>query len=52
MFAGKARACPSKIPFSFFILAVAPGLLALPTNIPLGWKNMPLTNTVAYYKNS
>jgi hypothetical protein len=26
-------------------------LLASPTNIRLGWKGMPGTNTLAYYKN-
>jgi len=26
-------------------------LLALPTNIRLGWKGLPGTNTVAYYKH-
>ncbi len=25
---------------------------ALPTNIKLGWKGLPWTNTVAYYENS
>jgi hypothetical protein len=27
-------------------------LLALPTNIKLGWKCLPVTNTLAYYENS
>jgi hypothetical protein len=27
-------------------------LLALPTNIRLGWKGLPWTNTLAYYSNS
>ncbi len=27
-------------------------LLALPTNIRLGWKGLPGTNTLAYYENS
>jgi hypothetical protein len=26
-------------------------LLALPTNIRLGWKGLPGTNTLAYYEN-
>jgi hypothetical protein len=26
--------------------------LALPTNIRLGWKGLPGTNTLAYYENS
>jgi hypothetical protein len=26
-------------------------LLALPTNIRLGWKGLPGTNTLAYFKN-
>ncbi len=26
-------------------------LLASPTNIRLGWKNLPETNTLAYYEN-
>jgi len=25
---------------------------ALPTNIRLGWKSLPETNTLAYYENS
>ncbi len=40
MFAGKAGAYPSEAPFR---------LLASPTNIRLGWKGMPGTNTLAYY---
>jgi hypothetical protein len=27
-------------------------LLALPTNIRLGWKGLPLTNGLAYYEKS
>jgi hypothetical protein len=27
-------------------------LLALPTNIRLGWKSLPGTNTLVYYENS
>ncbi len=26
-------------------------LLALPTNVRLGWKSLPRTNTLAYYKS-
>jgi hypothetical protein len=25
--------------------------LALPTNITLGWRSLPITNTLAYYEN-
>jgi hypothetical protein len=39
MFAGKARAYPSDAPFRYS------------TNIRLGWKGVPGTNTLAYYKN-
>ena len=28
-----------------------PPALALPTNIRLGWKRLPGTNTLAYYEN-
>jgi hypothetical protein len=42
MFAGKARAYPNEAPFR---------LLALPTNIRLGWKGLPGTNALGYYEN-
>ncbi len=42
MFAVKAVAYPSEAPFRY---------LASPTNIRLGWKGLPGTNTLAYYKN-
>jgi hypothetical protein len=32
-------------------LSGAPELLALPTNIRLGWKDLPGTNTLIFYKN-
>ncbi len=40
MFAGKARAYPSE----------ASNPPALPTNMRLGWKSLPVTNTRAYYE--
>jgi len=48
MFAAKAGAYTSEH------LAGAPlysRLLASPTNIRLGWKSIPGTNTLAYYEN-
>jgi hypothetical protein len=42
MFAGKTEAYPSEVPFR---------CSTLPTNIRLGWKSLPGTNTLAYYKN-
>jgi len=46
MFAGKAGAYPSEG------TPLQSRLLALPTNIRLGWKGFPRTNTIAYYKYS
>jgi hypothetical protein len=43
MFVGKARAYPSEVPFRCPTLGLA---LALPTNIRLGWKGLPGTNTL------
>ncbi len=48
-FAGMAGAYPSKAPFICFTLGWAP---CLNTNIRLGWKGLPGTNTLAYYENS
>jgi hypothetical protein len=50
MFSDKARAYPSEPPFRYSTNRAR--LLALPTNIRLGWKSFPGTNTLAYYKNS
>jgi len=39
---------------SYFHLSGAPlycRVLASPTNIRLGWKGLPETNTLAYYEN-
>ncbi len=48
MFAGRVRAYPSE----HLSGAMFKGrLLALHTNIILGWKSLPGTNTVGYYKN-
>jgi hypothetical protein len=50
MFAGKARILPK-----WRNLQGAPlkgRFLALPTNIRLGWKGLPGTNTLAFYQNS
>jgi hypothetical protein len=49
MSAGEAGAYPSEAPFRCSTLG---SLLALPTNIRLGWKGLPGTNALAYYKNS
>jgi hypothetical protein len=49
MFAGKARAYPSEA------LSGAPFSgrpLALPTNIGIGWKGLPMTYILAYYENT
>jgi len=43
MFAGKVGAYPSE--------SLQGRPLALPTNIRLGWKGLPRTNTLAYYEN-
>jgi hypothetical protein len=40
----KAGAYPSEVPFRV-------GILALPTDIRLGCKGLPGTNTLAYYEN-
>jgi len=48
MFAGKAGAYPSEAPFRYSLLG---SLLALPTNITLGWKSLLGTNALAYFKN-
>jgi hypothetical protein len=42
MFVNKAGAYPSKAPFQG-------RLLALPSNIRLGWKNLPRANDLAYW---
>jgi len=48
MFVGKARGLPySGEPERAFNRKE----LAFPTNIGLGWKCLPWTNTLAYYKN-
>jgi hypothetical protein len=46
MFVCEAGACKSKAPFGCFTV------LALPTNIRLGGKSQPRTNTQAYYEHS
>jgi hypothetical protein len=43
MFSDKARAYPSETPFRYSTNKAR--LLALPTNIRLGWKSLPGTNT-------
>jgi len=50
MFAGKARILPEwrNLPG----VPLKGRFLALPTNIRLGWKGLPGTNTLAYYQNS
>jgi len=48
MFFSKVRAFLSEAPFSVPLYA---GLLALSTNIRLGWKDVPRKNTIAYYKH-
>ncbi len=48
VFAGKAWACPVK---HISGTPLKGKLLALPTNIRLGWKSLPGTNTLAYYEN-
>jgi hypothetical protein len=47
MFAVKARATQVK---HYSCAPLYGTFLALPTNIILGWNNLPATNTVAYYK--
>jgi hypothetical protein len=49
MFVSKARSLPLNGAPERYITGVSK---ALPTNIRLGWKGMPRTNTLAYYKNS
>jgi hypothetical protein len=49
MFKGKTGAYLSEASFRFLTLDM---LLALPTNIRLGWKILPGTNTPSYYENS
>jgi hypothetical protein len=51
MFAGKAGAYSSGTPFKDpTIRGII--LLDLPTNIRLGWKSVPGTDTLAYYEDS
>ncbi len=45
-FASKAKGFAER-----FVLHLS-GLLALPIIIRLGWKSLPVTNTLAYYKHS
>ncbi len=45
MFAGKAGAYPSEG------ASLLGRLLASPTNLRLGWKGLPRTNTLAYYES-
>jgi hypothetical protein len=47
MFANKGEAYQSKAPFRCSTLGLAPGL-----NHKLGQKDLPRTNTLAYYKHS
>ncbi len=47
IFVDKAREYLSEPPFRHSI-----NILALPTNIILGWKSLAATKTLAYYKNS
>ncbi len=49
MFAGKAGACPSEAPFRCSTLGCP---LTLLPNIRLGWKDVPGTNTLAYYRKA
>ena len=46
MFAGKEGAYPSEVPFRCSTLGYAPT-----TNIRLGWKGLPGTNSLAYFEN-
>ncbi len=48
MFVSKSGAFLSKTHFRFYPLEM---LLALPTNIVLGWKGLTGTNTLAYYEH-
>jgi hypothetical protein len=48
MIAGKGGAYPNKASFRLLLAR----LLALPTNIRLGWKGLPGTNALAYYEKS
>jgi hypothetical protein len=48
MFAGKARAYLSEAPFRYSSLG---RLLASSTNIRIGWKGLPKTNTLANNEN-
>jgi len=48
MFAGKAGAYPIEAPLS---VPLEGRLLASATNIRLGWRGLPGTNTLAYYEN-
>ncbi len=50
MFVGKASAYLSGTPFRYPTLGGR--LLVLPTNIRIGWKGLPRTNTLAYYEHS
>ncbi len=45
MFVDKTGAYSSEVPVRFYIWDK---LMALPTNIRLAWKILPLTNTIAY----
>jgi len=47
LFVGKARAYLSEAPYKY-----STRVLALQTNIRLGWKSLPWTNALAYYENS
>jgi hypothetical protein len=49
VFVGKAKSLPERGNLSRASLKGMP--LALPTNIKLGKKGLPGTNTIAYYKN-
>ncbi len=49
IFTSKARDYPSETPFRCSTLWYA---LASHTNIILDWKDLPKTNTLAYYENS
>jgi hypothetical protein len=48
MFPSKAKAYPIEALFRF---STQGKLLASPTNIKLGWKSLPRTNTQAYFEN-
>ncbi len=49
MFVGKAGVHPIEEPFKCFTLGKAPSLAH---KHRLGWKGLPRTNTLAYYKSS